>query len=340
MAISIHWSDIVCFAIVIGAFVGSLYIIFVYEVRRRKNEVRETEYESLFPGPGDRRPAGDVVVRLSKSMLWLSCWRGVHPAWLLLIRIISPLTLAAIILWDMLTYDSSIMVYYTEWTFTLVIIYFVIGACISVHGCWIYSKYHPPDNDEGNGFLKRDAEENSSITLTYRTDQNRHMTKLQRYLEQEDKDQKAGFWGYAMQVIYQTCGGAVVLTDVVFWCLLVPLASDEHFSVNLIEGSMHSLNAVFLLLDTSMNRMTFPWFRMAYFVLLSCVYVTFQWILHACGFTWWPYPFLELGTPWAPLWYLCMAIVHIPCYGFYVLVVKAKNIYFPKFFPNAYIRSD
>lgn len=31
----------------------------------------------------------------------------------------------------------------------------------------------------------------------------------------------------------------------------------------------------------------FPWFRMAYFVLWSSIYVAFQWILHACGFSWW-----------------------------------------------------
>lgn len=78
-----------------------------------------------------------------------------------------------------------------------------IGTCISAHGCWIYSKYHHPDNEESNGFLNGNVEEHSSVTLTYRTKQNRNMTKLQKYLEQEDKDQRAGFWGYAMQVIYQ-----------------------------------------------------------------------------------------------------------------------------------------
>ncbi|XP_039127626.1 uncharacterized protein LOC120263720 isoform X1 [Dioscorea cayenensis subsp. rotundata] len=337
MALSIHWYTILCFALIAGAFVGALWVIWVYEFRR-KNEDRETEYESLFLDAGDRDRDGDVI-GVRSGELWLSCWTGVNPAWLLMLRIIFPLIMISIILWDMQTYDWTIMVYYTEWTFTLVIIYFVIGACISAHGCWIYSKYHHPDNEETNGFLNGNVEEHSSVTLTYRTKQNRNMTKLQKYLEQEDKDQRAGFWGYAMQVIYQTSAGAVVLTDVVFWGLLVPLLS-EHFKVNLIMASMHSVNAIFLLIDTALNSMSFPWFRMAYFILWSCAYVSFQWILHACGFTWWPYPFLELDTPWAPLWYLCMALVHIPCYGFFVLVVKAKNSFLSKFFPNAYIRSD
>eukprot|EP00268_Persea_americana_P005335 TRINITY_DN11787_c0_g1_i1.p1 TRINITY_DN11787_c0_g1~~TRINITY_DN11787_c0_g1_i1.p1 ORF type:complete len:186 (-),score=15.31 TRINITY_DN11787_c0_g1_i1:1049-1606(-) len=163
--------------------------------------------------------------------------------------------------------------------------------------------------------------------------------KLQSHHEQDVNERTAGFWGYLMLAIYQTCAGAVMLTDIVFWCLLVPFMSDEHFSVTLLIGCMHALNAVFLLLDTALSRMSFPWFRLAYFVLWSGIYVIFQWVLHACGFSWWPYPFLELATPWAPLWYLCLALVHIPCYGFYVLIVVVKDSIFSKLFPHAYIRS-
>ncbi|THU55943.1 hypothetical protein C4D60_Mb11t11970 [Musa balbisiana] len=130
----------------------------------------------------------------------------------------------------------------------------------------------------------------------------------------------------------QTSAGAVALTDIVFWGLLVPFLSVEHFKLDLLMGCMHSLNFVFLLLDTALNSLPFPWFRMAYFVLWSCIYVIFQWILHACGFSWWPYRFLELSTPWAPLWYFCLALLHVPCYGLYSLLVTAKNTLFPKFF--------
>ncbi|XP_020273760.1 uncharacterized protein LOC109848593 isoform X2 [Asparagus officinalis] len=159
-----------------------------------------------------------------------------------------------------------------------------------------------------------------------------------RSRDKEVKEKRAGILGYTMQIIYQICAGAVMLTDIVFWCLLAPFMSD-HFSVNALMFCMHSLNFVFLLLDTLLNSLPFPWFRMAYFVFFSCIYVVFQWILHACGFTWWPYPFLELSTPWAPAWYIAMALVHVPCYFFYWLVVKAKNSFLPKWFPHAYVRS-
>ncbi|KAJ1691552.1 hypothetical protein LUZ63_015707 [Rhynchospora breviuscula] len=218
----------------------------------------------------------------------------------------------------------------SRWTFLLVILYFLIGAFISAHGCWVYSRQTTDqDVEQGNGFLTiytDDNLDNQTPLLTLTTNSGGKL-----------EDQTAGTWGYCMQIIYQTCGGAVMLTDVTFWCLLVPFMSSAHFSVNLIMGCMHSLNLLFLLVDTFLNSMPFPWFGMTYFILWSCTYVIFQWILHACGFSWWPYPFLELATPWAPLWYFCMALVHVPCYGIYWLIVKAKKTYFPKLFPHSYV---
>lgn len=92
----------------------------------------------------------------------------------------------------------------------------------------------------------------------------------------------------------------------------------------------------------------------------------------------WPYPFLELNTPWAPVWYVVhqlwyvsahfnhlqlpinkerikiltlnfilrihscsyfgLALVHIPCYWIYTLVVKAKCSIFTRLFPRAFVR--
>jgi hypothetical protein len=82
----------------------------------------------------------------------------------------------------------------------------------------------------------------------------------------------------------------------------------------------------------------------------------------------WPYPFLDLASSGAPLWYvllspqftvntirrLCriltatliwcrylgMAIAHVPCFTVYWLVVKGKQAYFPRMFPRAYVRTS
>ncbi|KAJ6823907.1 uncharacterized protein M6B38_128110 [Iris pallida] len=281
-----------------------------------------------------RRSAEDA--RLRPSDLWTSCWRCVSPRWLLAYRALVVVVMPSLLVREVLSDGVFSFFFYTQWTFVLVIIYFVIATLISAHGCWIYSKQEGIGNEEVNGLLKHDIEDNGPGTLTLKI--NNETARLPSENDREVNERRAGSLGYVMQIVYQTCGGAVLLTDIVFWCLLVPTSAD-HFSVNLIAACMHSLNAVFLLLETALNNLPFPLFRMIYFVYWSFIYVIFQWVLHACGFTWWPYPFMELATPWAPLWYIAIALVHIPCYGSYWLIAKAKNTFFPKFFPHSYTSS-
>ncbi|KAL0389761.1 UNVERIFIED_CONTAM: hypothetical protein Scaly_0333200 [Sesamum calycinum] len=148
-------------------------------------------------------------------------------------------------------------------------------------------------------------------------------------------------WTFALVMVYfATSAGAAMLTDLVFWCLLLPFMTGKDFQLTLLIGCMHSVNAVFLILESALNRLPFTWFGLVYFVLWSCAYVVFQWVLHACCFTWWPYPFFDLSTPWAPLWYLALGLVHIPCYGLYVLLKKAKNAAFSRIFPRKFVRSN
>ncbi|KAM0948435.1 hypothetical protein DsansV1_C06g0059361 [Dioscorea sansibarensis] len=108
------------------------------------------------------------------------------------------------------------------WTFTLVIIYFVIGAGISAHGCWIYSKHHPPDNEKTNGLLEGDVEKNGCTILTYRTKQNRSMLKRRRYLEEEYKEQMLAFGGVPckqfIRLAYQNLFLSAYLVLVYVYC--------------------------------------------------------------------------------------------------------------------------
>ncbi|XXG53852.1 hypothetical protein AAC387_Pa03g1876 [Persea americana] len=321
-----------------AAILGALWVLRKREGPGKRED--EPKYESLLASGGN----GNELLQVTRSghvrsfQLWMTCWRGVRPEWLLVTRLASACIMAGFLAWDICRYDATIFIYYTEWTFTLTIIYFVLGSLISIQGCRICSSL-PVTNEAGNVSGEADLEGSKSASDTLTTNKVIAAIKLQSCLAQEEVEQNARFWGYLLQTVYQTCAGAVMLTDIVFWCLIVPFLSIQHFSLNLLMGCMHSLNAVFLLLDTALNSMPFPWFRMGYFVLWSCIYVIFQWVLHACGYSLWPYPFLELSTPWAPLWYLCLSVVHVPCYGIYALVVKAKNSIFPKLFPNAYISS-
>ncbi|KAB2052562.1 hypothetical protein E1A91_A12G132000v1 [Gossypium mustelinum] len=215
-----------------------------------------------------------------------------------------------------------------------------LGTAISAYGCWVCFTTPLPENSLRDEFVKTDVEEGRiANSVTYQAKNVWCKIKLQSHYAQEEFQRRAGFWGYLMQIIYQTCGGAVILTDIVFWLVIVPFLSNSHLGLNMLMGCMHTVNAVLLILDTLFNSLPFPWFRLAYFVQWSCLYAIFQWVLHACGFTWWPYPFLELNTPWAPLWYFSMAVVHIPCYGIYALIVKAKNSILPRLFPHDFVRS-
>ncbi|XXG65644.1 hypothetical protein AAC387_Pa05g3289 [Persea americana] len=80
----------------------------------------------------------------------------------------------------------------------------------------------------------------------------------------------------------------------------------------------------------------FPWFRIYYFVLWTAMFVIFQWIIHAFVSLRWPYPFLDLSSPYAPVWYLSVALLHIPCFAIFALVTKLKCYLLSRWFPQSY----
>ncbi|PKA54702.1 hypothetical protein AXF42_Ash000537 [Apostasia shenzhenica] len=293
---------------------------------------------AILPGAA----AVAVIIRkgrppLRASDLWAPCWAELSPFLLLTYRASVFLVMSWVLSQTVLMDGAGAFFFYTQWTFMLVIIYFLIGTLISVQASWYYLRRNNKEIGGPNGLLKGDVIHSNTDILNLQDEKDG--IRLTSHREGQIHDERAGFWGHVMLIVYQISAGAVMLTDVVFWGLLVPFMTDEHFRLNLILVSMHSINVVFLLIDTSLNMLPFPWFGMAYFVIWSCFYLTFQWVLHACGLTWWPYPFMELSTPWAPLWYLAIALVHIPCFSAYFLIAKAKNSIFSKLFPNSFIKS-
>ncbi|KAA8542290.1 hypothetical protein F0562_023574 [Nyssa sinensis] len=148
--------------------------------------------------------------------------------------------------------------------------------------------------------------------------------------------QTAGFWGYVFQIIFQMNAGAVMLTDCVFWFIIVPFLEIKDYNLNFLIINMHTINAVFLFGDTALNCLRFSWFRIAYFFLWTAAYVIFQWIVHACISLWWPYPFLDLSSLFAPVCYSSVTLMHIPCYGVFALVMKMKHFLLSTWFPRSY----
>ncbi|KAG7971139.1 hypothetical protein I3843_07G120800 [Carya illinoinensis] len=114
MALEVYWYDFVCFGIVGVAFCGALWVLWRKEGGSKNDD--NTVYESLLLA----RPGTDVYVsalpkgHVSTSQLWTSCWRGMHPRWLLATRFLSFLIMAGFLAWDVVEWDATIFVYYTE----------------------------------------------------------------------------------------------------------------------------------------------------------------------------------------------------------------------------------
>ncbi|XP_009367170.2 uncharacterized protein LOC103956848 [Pyrus x bretschneideri] len=251
---------------------------------------------------------------LKSVELWGTCWRTLDPLWLLFYRAFAFVVMAKL-LFDMTSqFGLFTLVFYTQWTFALVILYFVLGTIISAHGCWVGRS-------------------------SYRDDQIKGKVKPKSNQARNAIQQRAGFFGNLMLIMYQTCAGAVMLTDIVFWCLILPFLTSMEFQLTFLIGAIHALNAVFLIVDTALNRLPFSKLGFAYFALFGVVYISFQWLIHAFGVKWWPYPFLELNTPLAPLWYFGLAVWHIPCYWIYSLIISSKFSLLPRLFPLSFLRS-
>ncbi|XP_058737307.1 uncharacterized protein LOC131609593 isoform X1 [Vicia villosa] len=314
----LNWRFFFCALWILISMCLASYLIFKYEGfnKQRSSERRENHQ--------------DTDGLLYEDEAWSTCLIGIHPSWLLIYRIISFIVLLALIIANVSVDGPGIFYYYTQLTFTLVTIYFGLGTCFSIYGCLL-------KQNEFRGRTVNGASLDAVSTFMVPTlDGVLDIPELTKNPHQEFHVRKiAGVWGYIFQIIYQTCAGAVFLTDFVFWFILYPLRTSNHYSLDFLVFCMHTINAVFLIGDTSLNCMRFPVFRFAYFVLWTATFVIIQWIIHACVTVWWPYPFLDLSSSYAPLWYLVVALMHFPCYGLFILIVKLKHFWLSRSFPGS-----
>lgn len=263
---------------------------------------------------GKKKRVGDLY----KDEAWTPCHKAIHPAWLLAYRLLAFIFLLSMLASDVFLNSTDIFFFYTQWTFSSVTLYFGLGSFLSIHGCIQYRK--------GVASAKVcciDEERNDAPTL----EKNASLPGVSKGLssdEETDIREPAGYLGYAFQIIFQVCAGAVVLTDCIYWLLIYPFFLSKGYPLQFLVVGMHSINAVTLLGDVILNSLRFPFFRFAYFVLYTCTFVTFQWLVHMCFSKWWPYPFLDISFKFAPLVYLMVGVIHLPCYGMFALVIALK----------------
>ncbi|CAN0890327.1 hypothetical protein LINGRAHAP2_LOCUS16371 [Linum grandiflorum] len=232
----VNWRFLLCGVWVLASMNIALVLIWKKEhnfIHRQEVEEEEERKEEAF---------------LYDDQAWMPSLKGIHPAWLLVFRLSAFSVLLLLLIVSVLVGGSTtVFYYYTQWTFTLVTLYFAIGSLLSIRGCY---RYHKRSSGDRVGDAELDAEHGeSSMSIKGSTPPSSHQAAV---LDR----QPAGKLVYAFQIIFQ---------------LIV---------------SMHSMNAIFLLGDTAMNCMPFPFFRIAYFILWTIVYVVFQWILHASVKLW------------------------------------------------------
>ncbi|WMV32654.1 hypothetical protein MTR67_026039 [Solanum verrucosum] len=236
------------------------------------------KYDGSSKSRSHRRENGQKKAAfLDKDDVWKTCYKAIHPNWLLAYRLIAFSLLLSLLTADVVLHGVRILYFYTQWTFTLATVYFLGGSGASTDGV-----------DTERGTYIAPVPENASVLIV--------SNGLNSHGEPHD------YCGLALQIVFQ------------------------------LAVCMHSVNAICLLGDVCLNRLRFPFFRIAYFVLWTCVFVIFQWILHIFVSLRWPYPFLDLSSQYAPLWYFAVGILHLPCYGMFAILIRIKTCWLSRLF--------
>ncbi|XP_050120017.1 uncharacterized protein LOC126597281 isoform X2 [Malus sylvestris] len=309
----LNWRFLICAIWILSTMVVASVLIWKYEGFKKSRTGRRAV---------DQR---ETVGTLYEDEAWKTCLKEIHPAWLLAYRIIAFVVMLGLIVANVALDGAGIFYFYTQWTFVLVTFYFGYGSSVSLRG--IYKHLNRIGEDEGRG---------AYVAPTLRENSNTSNGSKSLTHEEYHGRKGAGACEYIFQIIYQMCGGAVAITDCIFWLVLYPFLTSKAYKLNFMMVIMHSVNAPFLLGEAFLNNMRFPLFRIAYFVLWTGVFVIFQWIFHACKSMWWPYPFLDLSSSYAPLWYLGVGLMHLPCYGVFALIIRIKNLLLSRAFPESY----
>ncbi|KAJ8446452.1 hypothetical protein Cgig2_019345 [Carnegiea gigantea] len=152
--------------------------------------------------------------------------------------------------------------YFLKWQTPVCALIIVIPAAVAAtlikkrlrtQGCLKSSEKSHTETEEDT-FLK-DGLENRKSAATSRTTERSGTNLHNKHSSGDESSQKAGFLGHLMHIVYQTSAGASLLTDLVFWTILVPMMAGKQFQLTLVIGSIHSVNAIFLAIDSLLNAL-------------------------------------------------------------------------------------
>lgn len=316
-----HWPFAICVSFVAFFTVGAVFLLWKYEGAKAAVPCEEQTDPSLI---------GIVPIGyLSREELWSSCGGALNPRWLHHFRAICFVYLLALLLYNIITDGFGVYFFYTQWTFTLLIIYFALSFRLSLlhfleERTMVSVNRIPPPKSTDHDILLHTHQETSDGVKSFDYEAGPPLP----FARGEEKLEDAGIGGYVTQCVFQALLPAAMLTDLVYWVILVRPNSHHSF----IDINMHAVNLVLLLVEFSLNSLRFPWFRISYLILWSAAYAVFQFTLHFTGLSHrWPYAFLNVDTPYAPAWYLFIIVFHGICFAICLLLALGKQSLWARF---------
>ncbi|KAL2935961.1 hypothetical protein RDABS01_019079 [Bienertia sinuspersici] len=254
----LNWRVLLCVIWVLISMIFASFLISKYEgprnsKRRSYNNTTTTNNNVIISSNnqiGRTRNEEENPGILYADEIWMPCLKGIHPGWLLAFRVCAFFVLLILLIVNGIVDTPSIFYYYTQWTFSLVTLYFGLGSLLSMYGCYDYHQKVSGDRVHSEGI---DAERGAYLTSVNVGTSNAIKSSFSTQQVLDHPRAIAGFWGYVFQVIFQMNAGAVMLTDCVFWFIIVPFLASRNYDLNFLIINMHTINLVFLLGDTALN---------------------------------------------------------------------------------------
>ncbi|KAL7684630.1 hypothetical protein Plhal304r1_c035g0109981 [Plasmopara halstedii] len=212
-------------------------------------------------------------------------------------------------LWDLYRSRGHCLAFYTSWNFILQGVYFT-GAT------WRTKRQLQRQIGERTAIYTALVDESEDGTGSPFTRRKRIM-------------RASGFHWIDLELLLDICLSVSLLICVVVWVVLYPYAvkiGHPEMILNGVSYCQHGINVLLLQIDFFATRHYVSRDALPLIMGWPSVYAVFAWIVHgtvARGF--WPYPFLDLDTPWAPFWYGGLLSAHILTLLLVMLMSKAKN---------------
>ncbi|VFQ96866.1 unnamed protein product [Cuscuta campestris] len=215
----LSWRALLCEASVLFSIVLSLFLIWRYEcIARDKSGSDE----------GEKRKDKSWSIWFDES--WRPSVKELHPVVLAVFRLVAFILLAAALTADAIVHGGDLFLYYTQWTFMLVTIYFLFGSLLSIYGCYQYYKTTKVD------CTSMDEEKSLHLALShtqYLQGVNTGDNRVFRRVLSVPKS--VGLFGYLFQILFQMTAGSVMLTDCLYWTVIFPFLSIKDYDLSFVS---------------------------------------------------------------------------------------------------------